>query len=133
MHSYQVFASDAAGNRSAGSNVASLAWNGSSAETDTQAPTAPTYVRTTGVNAAQVSLAFRESTDNVGVTVYVVYRNGVSVANVTGTTVWTDSNVQAHQRYTYWVVAGDAAGNWSADSERITVDTPGNARRRAVR
>lgn len=133
MHAYQVFATDAAGNRSAGSNVANLAFNSAPSGADTQAPTAPTFLRATTVTASQVSLAFRDATDNVGVKVYVIYRNGVSVGSVKGTTVWVDRDVQARTSYTYWVVAGDEAGNWSADSERLTVETPGTARRRAVR
>src|SRR5262245_64685271 len=47
---------------------------------DTQAPSAPTNLRVTGVTASSVSLAWNASTDNVGVTRYDVLRDGAVVS-----------------------------------------------------
>src|SRR2546430_2613072 len=79
-------------------------------------PTAPVAV--TGSNT--VSLNWSPSTDNVGVTSYGVYRNGVAVANVQNTdatapapTFYEDFNVPAGT-YSYTVDAADEVGNRSA-------------------
>ncbi|GIH23314.1 hypothetical protein Aph01nite_16240 [Acrocarpospora phusangensis] len=89
---------------------------------DTTAPSVPGNLRSTGTTATSVSLAWNASTDNVGVTGYEVYRGGTQVATVTGTG-HTDTGLTAATSYTYTVRARDAAGNRSAASTAVTVQT----------
>src|SRR2546423_274824 len=69
-YSYQVRATDAAGNLGAYSSVASA----TTQTPDTTAPTAPTDLSATAASSAQINLAWTASTDNVGVTGYRVER-----------------------------------------------------------
>jgi len=115
---YRVIAMDAAGNRSAASDVSpgvTIA--------DSTPPTAPTALAATATGGS-ISLTWTASTDNVGVTGYSVHR-GTSVgftasaankiANV-ATTSYTDSNLGAGTYY-YRVLALDAASNASVASD----------------
>ncbi|WP_306610744.1 glycoside hydrolase family 6 protein [Streptomyces lunaelactis] len=91
---------------------------------DSEAPSAPAGVTSTGKTATSVSLSWAAATDNIGVTGYDVYRNGTKVnsAAVTGT-VYTDSGLKASTAYTYTVKARDKAGNSSAASSGLAVTT----------
>ncbi|TDC27072.1 glycosyl hydrolase family 8 [Kribbella albertanoniae] len=89
---------------------------------DTTPPSTPTGLAATGTTSSSVSLAWNASTDNVGVTGYVVYRNGTEVTTSAGTT-YTDTGRTASTSYTYTVKARDAAGNLSAASNAITATT----------
>ena len=113
-YSYRVRATDAAGNLSTYSNVAS------GTVTDTTAPTAPSALGVTVVGS-QVNLSWTASTDNVGVTGYLLERcQGAScstftqIATPTATT-YSDGGL-AIDSYSYRVRATDAAGNLSAYS-----------------
>ncbi|HEX6099079.1 MAG TPA: right-handed parallel beta-helix repeat-containing protein [Thermoanaerobaculia bacterium] len=88
---------------------------GSSVAADTVAPSIPVNLRATGGHATSVSIAWNPSTDNVGVTGYIVVRNGVQIATVAATT-FTDNTSSEGKMYAYQVIATDAAGNRSAPS-----------------
>ncbi|MEQ4719626.1 glycosyl hydrolase family 18 protein [Nonomuraea sp. B19D2] len=92
--------------------------------TDTTAPSVPGNLRSTGVTASSVSLAWDASTDNVAVTGYEIYRGGTLITTVTSTT-HTDTGLTANTAHTYTVRARDAAGNRSANSNTITATTTG--------
>ncbi|SDF78182.1 CARDB protein [Lentzea fradiae] len=85
---------------------------------DAQAPSAPTGLTLTQPQSGQIRLTWNASTDNVGVTGYDVYANGVLRTTVTGTT-YTDTQPDG-LRVTYHVVAKDAAGNQSPASGSVT-------------
>ncbi|GAA4411314.1 hypothetical protein GCM10023148_03780 [Actinokineospora soli] len=89
---------------------------------DTQAPTAPTGLRVTGVTGTSVSLAWSASTDDVGVTGYDVHREGGPVTQVSGTAA-TVTGLSPTTRYTFTVRARDRAGNVSAPSAAVTATT----------
>ncbi|WP_459645624.1 cellulose binding domain-containing protein [Kineococcus sp. NUM-3379] len=89
---------------------------------DTQAPTAPSAVRSTGTTSSSVSLAWTASSDAVGVTGYDVYRGTTRVGTATGTS-FTDTGLAASTAYSYTVRARDAAGNVSAASAPVSVTT----------
>ena len=92
---------------------------------DTTAPTTPANLRTTGVSASQVGLAWDAASDDVGVTAYELTRDGVVLATVTApTTAYLDSSVAANTTYTYAVRVRDAAGNLSPFSTGLPVTTP---------
>src|SRR6185436_8639742 len=67
-YSYRVRATDAASNLSGYSNTSSA----TTPAPDTQAPTAPTGLTATAVSSAQINLSWTASTDNVGVSSYLV-------------------------------------------------------------
>jgi len=86
---------------------------------DTQAPTAPGTLSFTQPASGQIRLAWGASTDNVGVTGYVVYRNNAPVTTVaTGVLTFTD-NQPASATVEYFVRARDAVGNESPDSNHV--------------
>ncbi len=126
-YSYQVQATDAAGNLSSDSNIATAI---TSAAGDTQPPSIPTNLTATA-GPMDTTLTWTASTDNVGVTGYFIERcEGVSctsfaqIAAVAGTTTtYTDSGITADANYSYRVRATDAAGNLSGYSSTIG-DTP---------
>lgn len=122
---YQVEAFDAAGNKSAKVSVNVT----TPADVDTEAPTAPTNLTANNIvpsgsqTVGAVGLNWTKSTDNVGVTSYLVRRDGIVIASVTGTT-YTDASVQPSTKYSYAVIARDAAGNSSPESNTATITTP---------
>ena len=89
---------------------------------DTQAPTAPGGLASTGRTSSSVSLSWNASTDNVGVTGYDVYSGSSVVASATGTSA-TVTGLAASTAYTFTVKARDAAGNTSAASAPVSVTT----------
>lgn len=99
---------------------------------DTTLPTAPRNLRATGGDTNRVDLAWDASTDNVAVTGYEIYRNGVKLATV-HTTEWIDATVAPSTTYRYQVLARDTAGNRSVGSNTLSVTTPSGGRRRATR
>jgi chitodextrinase len=126
---FRVRATDAAGNLSAYSAIATAT---TPAVPDTTEPSAPTGLTATA-GVAQVGLAWTASTDNVGVTGYRVERcqgagctDFAQVATPTGTTL-TDTGLAALTTYRYRVRAVDASGNlsaYSAIADATTPDTP---------
>jgi len=116
-YTYQVTASDAAGNVSQPSSPATA-----TTQADTTPPAAPGTPTATSVTSSQVGLSWTASSDNVGVVGYHVVRNGSVIASVAGTG-YTDSTVSPATTYTYQVIAYDAAGN-TTPSGTLTVSTP---------
>ena len=116
-HSYTVRAIDAAGNLSDPSNTATITL------TDTQAPSVPN-LSGTAAGPTRVNLAWSASTDNVGVTGYEIYRNGLLLAGPGNVTSYADTTTVASTAYQYTVRAVDAAGNRSNASNTVNVTTP---------
>jgi chitodextrinase len=119
-YSFTVKAKDAAGNVSAAS--AALSVKTSAATTDTTAPTTPAGLTASAVTSSSVTLTWTASTDNVGVTAYDVY-NGTTLATSVATTSATVSGLAASTSYGFTVSARDAAGNVSAASASLGVQT----------
>ncbi len=84
-------------------------------------PAAPTHLTATPVSTNEIDLSWTASTTS-GVT-YAVYRGGVQVATVSGTT-YHDTGLAPQTSYKYQVVAIDSAGNQSAGSTAVTATTP---------
>jgi len=98
--------------------------------TDKTAPTAPTNLVATASSSTQVFLNWSASTDQVGVTGYLVERcigNGctafIQIATITVTS-YADSGILNNTSYGYRVRATDAKGNLSSYSNVTTVNTP---------
>ncbi|QUL56792.1 alpha amylase [Paenibacillus tritici] len=90
---------------------------------DTKAPTVPENVTATVQNASSALVSWSASTDNVGVTGYEIYRNGVKIGT-SATTSYTDSGLSGSTNYSYTVKAYDAAANLSALSAAALIVTP---------
>ncbi|WP_127501794.1 discoidin domain-containing protein [Actinoplanes solisilvae] len=86
---------------------------------DTQAPSAPGNLAFTQPGGDQIRLTWSASTDNVGVTGYDVYANGVLRTSVGNVLTYTDTQ-PASATVSYQVRAKDAAGNTSALSNTVT-------------
>ncbi len=101
-------------------NYVNLVWG--SPTTDIQAPTAPSNLVANNPTSSTISLSWTASTDNVGVTGYAIYVNGVLHSTVTTTTA-TISNLNPSTTYSFYIIAKDAAGNSSAQSNTATETT----------
>jgi fibronectin type 3 domain-containing protein len=110
---YQVRALDGAGNESPLSEEVAVTVH------DVTAPSVPQEVEGRQVGMT-VELLWRASTDDVGVTEYVLHRDGVPVALLSETR-YVDAAVKIERTYRYSVVALDAAANASAQSEEAAV------------
>jgi chitodextrinase len=113
-YSYRVRATDGAGNLSPYSAIASA----TTLAPDTEPPTAPGNLAATAVSSSQINLSWSASTDNVGVTGYLVERQdpgSTSFAQVgtTADTTYNDTGLVAGTNYSYQVRATDASGNLS--------------------
>jgi hypothetical protein len=89
---------------------------------DTSAPSAPSGVTATVASQSQIDLSWQPSTDNVGVTAYEIYMNGAKVTTVTANTA-NVTGLTAATQYSFYVVARDAAGNVSQQSNAVSATT----------
>ena len=89
---------------------------------DTVAPTVPQYPAATVKTDDSVLVSWARSTDDIGVTEYEVYRNGLLVGSTTGTSL-RDVGLSASTSYSYVVRAKDASGNTSAGSTPLAAVT----------
>jgi mono/diheme cytochrome c family protein len=116
-YTYSVKAYDAANNASSLTSLRSV--------TPSQAPSTPTL--SVALSNGDPRLTWTASTDNVGVTGYIVYRSttggtGSEIARTTASVrTWTDSSARAGTRYYYNVRAYDAAGNDSSRSSIVNI------------
>lgn len=89
---------------------------------DTTPPSTVTGLAASGTTGSQTTLTWNAATDNASVIGYNVYRGGVLVASVTGTT-YTDTLLNPSTSYTYTVKAQDSANNLSASFSNAVVVT----------
>ena len=92
---------------------------------DTEAPTAPTNLVSSNITDTSVDLNWDPATDNVAVTEYEVYQDGGLIATVS-TTNYRAESLTPLTNYDFYVIAKDAAGNSSTQSntENITTLAP---------
>jgi len=124
---YLVVAYSSAGIRSSAIAVGPVTTPPAPDLTDTTPPTPPTGLQgAADANSGVVSLSWTASTKSTGdkvVAGYLVYRNGMQLAQVTSGTSFTDSSVAAGTSYTYTVRAYDNPGNVSGDSNSVKITT----------
>ncbi len=89
---------------------------------DTQPPSAPAGLATARILADSVVLTWNASSDNVGVSGYDIYQNGV-LTSLSPTTSFTATGLSPLTTYTFTVAATDASGNASAPGTGVTVTT----------
>ncbi len=95
-------------------------------------PSIPGNLSATALSGTEVSLSWDASTDNVAVAGYVLYRDGVFLADITGT-MYHDISVLPLSAYTYTVAAYDGAGNYSLESDPVDTITPNQTNQIDVR
>jgi chitodextrinase len=125
VYNYRVRATDAAGNLSGNSAVATAT---TLSLADTTAPTAPRELTAKAASSNQIILSWTASTDNVGVTGYWVERrhgNNGSFTQIgtSSSTTYTSSGLSSRTSYSYRVRATDAAGNLSGYSNVANATT----------
>jgi len=126
-YTYRVRAQDAAANLSGYSSTQSAT---TQAPGDSQVPSTPSELSLFATSSREIDLTWGPSTDNVGVTGYVVERcqgagcNPSASVTTVATTLFNDTGRSPSTSYTYQVRARDAANNLSAPSNRVTSLTP---------
>ncbi|MDP5274956.1 fibronectin type III domain-containing protein [Chengkuizengella axinellae] len=117
---FTVVAKDDAGNESLASNELQITT--AALPVDIEAPTVPANLTFTAKSETTIDLSWTASTDNVGVTGYDVYQDGILVSS-TASTVYLVTDLIANTTYTFTVLAKDETGNVSAESNVLTVTT----------
>ena len=118
-YSFTVKAKDAAGNISPASNQLTI-----STKADTQAPSVPSALNSTGQTNTSISLAWAASSDNVGVTEYEIYQGGTQIGTTTGNTLtYTANGLIINTNYSFTISAKDVAGNISSQSQPLSIST----------
>ncbi len=88
---------------------------------DTTPPSAPGTLTGIASGETSVQLNWGAATDNVGVTGYIVVRDGTDLPGVVTGLEYEDTSLASDASYTYAVHAVDAAGNRGAASNTVTV------------
>ncbi len=119
LYRYALVAFDAAGNRSERSE-----WLDVHTPPDTTPPDAPASL-SVAMAPQGADLRWAASNDDVGVTGYVLLRDGAELARLArGELRYLDTTVHAASTYRYRVLAVDRAGNRSAPSAEAVLRTP---------
>ncbi len=108
-YTFNVYALDAAGNRSSAATAIAITQNASSP------PTTPTNLIAQGVSQTQINLSWGQSYDNEdGYNVlYQIFRNNILVVTV-GSNSFNDSGLVSGSSYAYKVYAVDSSGALSS-------------------
>lgn len=91
-------------------------------QTDNTAPTAPENLHVTFITRNSVDLLWNPSSDDVGVTKYDIYIDGVKTY-VTENTSYSVYNLTQNKTYTFTIKARDFTGNTSPSSNQATATT----------
>ncbi|RDK84333.1 fibronectin type III domain-containing protein [Marinirhabdus gelatinilytica] len=93
------------------------------AEVDEENPTAPANLELILSDETAITLSWDAATDNVGVTSYTLFQDGVQAQeNIIGTTT-VISGLTPETTYSFYVIALDDAGNQSDPSANINAST----------
>lgn len=110
--------------------LATRIWGGDSAQdvwgiytsSDTEAPTVPANVVASNITITSVDLSWDASSDNIGVTGYDIFIDGVLTVQ-TATTSTTITGLASNTSYDFTVLAKDIINNKSAQSAVVTATT----------
>ncbi|MGZ0043021.1 fibronectin type III domain-containing protein [Paenibacillus ottowii] len=95
--------------------------SGGNPQPDTEAPSTPANVRAATKTASTITLEWEASTDNVGVTEYIVYKDGAQAAKINATSA-TITGLNAATTYSFTVKA-----RFISDREALLQFTPKTA------
>jgi chitodextrinase len=117
-YTFSVSAYDAQGNESP---TAALSVASAACPLDTTPPSTPGNLTKASATATTISVSWSASTDNVAVTAYTAYKNGVA-SGTTSTSPYSYSGLTCATSYVLEIAAVDASGN-SSPKASITVTT----------
>lgn len=89
---------------------------------DNEAPSEPTNLVASNVAETSVDLSWTAANDNVRVTGYDIYQDGVAVTSINATNI-TMTGLTENTTYAFKIKAKDAAGNVSVDSNIVNATT----------
>lgn len=89
---------------------------------DTTPPTVPTSVVATAVAISQIDLSWATSTDDVLVSGYQIFRDGLQIGTST-TLTYSDIGLTPNSTHSYYVTAFDSSNNISASSSIVSTTT----------
>jgi len=89
---------------------------------DQEPPTPPTNLIGEGASSSSIVLRWEASNDNVAVTGYNIYNNGIFIGTTTEL-AFTVTELNGGTEYSFTVKAIDGAGNISASSEKCLAST----------
>lgn len=118
IYTYEIVFENAAGRRSS----AVSAMGKPTGAPDTEKPTAPAVV-TSQISGTSITLNWTRATDNVRVSGYRIYRDGVLIRD-TAKRTFIDEGLAIDTEYSYYIKAYDGAGNESDASMTVTAKTP---------
>jgi len=119
QYAYQLRAFDVAGNASLPSAMLTVT---TLVLSDITPPSIPSNLGAVSVSISQINLSWSAATDNIKVTGYKVFRDGVVIGQTTATT-YSDKGLLPATLYRYSVSAYDAAGNQSAQLPWVSLST----------
>ncbi|QOG04324.1 fibronectin type III domain-containing protein [Flavobacterium sp. MDT1-60] len=90
---------------------------------DSTAPTNPTNLQVSNIRDTSVTLSWSASTDEYGVTNYIIYGNGISPIITGNVLSYTVSGLSQDTSYNFYVKARDAAENLSTESNTVNFTT----------
>jgi hypothetical protein len=90
---------------------------------DVMPPTTPTLLSVDPIAATQIDVTWSVSTDDIQLSGYVLFRDGVAIATTTLTT-YMDTGLLPETLYEYEVYAFDWVGNISTTSNALATTTP---------
>jgi subtilisin family serine protease len=93
------------------------------AAADTLAPSVPAQLRAIPTADSAISLTWSASSDNIAVTAYRIFRDGMQIATVGNVVSFRDSGLRVGVAYVYAVSACDLAGNCSSQSANVSALT----------
>ena len=93
-----------------------------SVSSDTEGPSVPTGLSSSDITETSFTLSWTASTDNVGVTGYEVFRDGVFIGTASSTSIDV-TGLTCGTTYAMTVRAQDAVPNWSAQSTASNIAT----------
>jgi len=99
-----------------------ISWTCFTGTPDTEAPTAIVDLSSSNTTSTTTDLAWTASTDNVGVTSYEIFKDGIFLAS-SATNSYNVTGLTASTSYNFTVYANDAAGNTSLVSNTASVTT----------
>jgi endonuclease I/chitodextrinase len=103
-------------------SIDDLSWTCFGGSTDTESPGDITDLAASNTQSNSTYLTWTASTDNVGVTGYTIYQDGVSIGT-TATNAFTVNGLSPNTSYSFTVQAFDAAGNTSSQSNAVNITT----------
>lgn len=89
---------------------------------DNEPPSTPANLTATPVSSTKINLSWNPSIDNIGVSGYRLYRNGLELTS-TSSAAYSDVGLSPSTVYNYTVYAYDARGNASPQSAAVSART----------